>query len=243
MRPMQTFDLSRPADAAPVVSPTVAPATPRAPYAQASAIVPIREIGVRYRARIARHLLDLDEHDRYLRFGYAASDEQIRHYVDGLNFERDQVFGIFNRRLRMIAMAHLAYPGDMSKANFAEFGVSVARHARGRGYGRLLFERTAIHAVNHGVDTLYIHALSENTAMLKIARNAGAVIERAGSESECYLRLPEATFKSRLDQLLADQVGEVDYWIKSEAAALRSVLATMQEVRESVREGRHKSGS
>jgi hypothetical protein len=38
-------------------------------------------------------------------------------------------------------------------------------------------------------------------------------------------------------------VGEVDYWIKSEAAALRSVLATMQEVRESVREGRHKSGS
>jgi hypothetical protein len=97
------------------VSPTVAPATPRAPYAQASAIVPIREIGVRYRARIARHLLELDEHDRYLRFGYAASDEQIRRYVDGLNFERDQVFGIFNRRLRMIAMAHLAYPGDLAR--------------------------------------------------------------------------------------------------------------------------------
>jgi hypothetical protein len=37
-------------------------------------------------------------------------------------------------------------------------------------------------------------------------------------------------------------VGEVDYWIKSEGG-LRSVLATMQEVRESVREGRHKSGS
>ena len=242
MVPMQTFDLSRPADAAPAVSPTVAPATPRSPYAQASAIVPIREIGVRYRARIARHLLDLDEHDRYLRFGYAASDEQIRHYVDGLNFERDQVFGIFNRRLRMIAMAHLAYPGDMSKANFAEFGVSVARHARGRGYGRLLFERTAIHAVNHGVDTLYIHALSENTAMLKIARNAGAVVERAGSETEGYLRLPEATFKTRLDALLADQVGQVDYHLKSAASQARGLLTTVQEVRAAVREGQHKSG-
>jgi hypothetical protein len=92
------------------------------------------------------------------------------------------------------------------------------------------------------VDTLYIHALSENTAMLKIARNAGAVIERAGSER--VLPAPARShLQSRLDQLLADQVGEVDYWIKSEAAALRSVLATMQEVRESVREGRHKSGS
>ena len=240
MQGMDTSDLSRPVAAAPAVSPTVSPAPPHAP---ASAIVPIREIGVRYRARILRHLLALDEHDRYLRFGYAANDEQIRQYVDGLNFERDQVFGIFNRRLQLIAMAHLAYPGDLAQAGFAEFGVSVAKHARGRGYGGLLFERAAIHAVNHGVDTLYIHALSENTAMLMIARKAGAVIERAGSESEAHLRLPAATFRTRLDQLMADQVGEVDYWIKSEVASLRNVLATMQEVRESVRDGRHKSGS
>lgn len=238
---METSDLlSRPADPAVAVSPTVP--QPK-PYAQASAIVPIREIGVHYRARIARHLLDLDEHDRYLRFGYAATDAQIQQYVDGLNFDRDQVFGIFNRRLAMIAMAHLAHPSDLTQSGFAEFGVSVSKHARGRGYGKLLFERAAIHAVNHGVDTLYIHALSENTVMLRIARNAGAVIERTGSESEAYLRLPEATFKSRLDQLLADQVGHVDYWIKSEAATLRNVLAAVQEVRESVREGRHRSGN
>ena len=240
---METFDPSRPAVPAPAVSPTVAPAKPAKPRAVASTIVPIRGIGVRYRARIARHLLDLDEHDRYLRFGYAASDEQIRQYVDGLDFERDQVFGIFNRKLAMIAMAHLAYPSDLTQAGFAEFGVSVAKHARGRGYGKLLFERAAIHAVNHGVDTLYIHALSENTAMLKIVRNAGAVVERSGSESEAHLRLPAATFKSRIDQLVADQVGQVDYWIKSEAATLRNMLGTVQEVRDGVREGRHKSGS
>lgn len=240
MEGMETPDLSRPAAAAPAVSPTVSPVQPHAP---ASTVVPIREIGARYRSRILRHLLALDEHDRYLRFGYAANDAQIRQYVGGLNFERDQVFGIFNRRLQLIATAHLAYPGDLAQAGFAEFGVSVAKHARGRGYGRLLFERAAMHAVNHGVDTLYIHALSENTAMLKIARNAGAVIERAGSESEAHLRLPVASFKSRFDQLMADQVGEVDYLIKSERALLRNVLATVQEVRESVREGRHKSGS
>ena len=49
------------------------------------------------------------QHDRYLRFGYAATDEQIERYVDGLDFERDEIFGIYNRRLELIAMAHLAF--------------------------------------------------------------------------------------------------------------------------------------
>jgi hypothetical protein len=71
--------------------------------------VPIRSLAPRHRPRIATHLLQLDEHDRYLRFGYPASDEQIVKYVDALDFERDELFGIFNRRLDLIAMAHLAY--------------------------------------------------------------------------------------------------------------------------------------
>lgn len=236
---MDTSHYSRPAEPAPAVSPTVASPQPRP---RDTGIVPIREIGPRYRGQLTRHLLALDEHDRYLRFGYAANDEQIRKYVDGIDFERDLLYGIFNRRLQLIATAHLAYPADLTQAGFAEFGVSVAKHARGRGYGKLLFERAAIHAVNSGVDTLYVHALSENTAMLRIARNAGAVVERAGSESEAHLHLPEATFKSRLDELVASQVGHVDYWIKSEASTLRNMLASVQEVRAGVREGRHRSG-
>ena len=221
-----------------------APATrPAAPARPHSAIVPIREIGPRYREQLVQHLLGLGERDRYLRFGYAAGDAQIRHYVEQLDFKRDQVFGIFNRRLELIAMAHLAYPVDMVRAGFAEFGVSVSPHARGRGYGSRLFQRAAMHAVNDGVKTLYIHALSENTAMLRIARNAGATIERQGSESEAHLTLPEASFSTRVGELVADQVGQVDYWLKTEASRARGVLATVQEVREAVREGRHKSGT
>lgn len=201
-----------------------------------SAIVPIREVSARYREQIAEHLLKLDERDRYLRFGYLANDAQVRQYVDKLNFERDEVFGIFNRKLELIAMAHLAYPTNLSAAGMAEFGVSVAKHARGRGYGRRLFERAAIHAVNDGVKTLYIHALSENTAMLRIARGAGAVVERAGSESEAQLSLPEATFKSRVSELLADQVGQVDYWLKVERRQLRNIVETAREVRQAVRD-------
>ena len=42
-----------------------------------------------------RHLVALPVQDRYLRFGYAATDEQIGRYVAGLNFERDEIFGVF----------------------------------------------------------------------------------------------------------------------------------------------------
>lgn len=196
--------------------------------------VPIRMMSVRHRRRILRHLLALDAHDRYLRFGYPASDAQIQGYVQGIDFERDALLGIFNRRLQLIAMAHLAYPPNLAKAGFAEFGVSVNKPVRGRGYGAQLFERAALRALNDGADTLYIHALSENAAMLHIARRAGAVIERAGSESEAHLHLPEASFRSRLDQLLANQVGHVDYWFKREAVTWTRVLALVQEVREGV---------
>ena len=241
MRGMETFDTSRPAVAAPAVSPTDTRATDPKAYAQASTIVPIRGIGVRYRSRIARHLLALDEHDRYLRFGYAANDDQIRQYVDGLDFERDQVFGIFNRRLQMIAMAHLAMPADMQKAGVAEFGVSVAKHARGRGYGALLFERAAIHAVNSGVGTLYVHVLSENTAMLKIARNAGARVHQDGSESQAYLQLPPAGLDTRMSKIVAEHFGEVDYQLKKQARQFWSLLADMQEIRQGVQDGRHQA--
>ena len=37
-------------------------------------LVPIRSLGPSHRERIARHLLALDERDRFLRFGYAAND-------------------------------------------------------------------------------------------------------------------------------------------------------------------------
>ena len=88
-------------------------------------MVPIRSLGANHRARIARHLLALEPHDRYLRFGFAANDAQIQRYTDSLDFERDDIFGIYNRRLDLIAMAHLAFDTDSKQRDCAEFGVSV----------------------------------------------------------------------------------------------------------------------
>lgn len=208
----------------------------------ASVLVPIRSLGPSHRERIAAHLLALDGHDRYLRFGYAANDEQIQRYADGLNFERDEIFGIYNRKLELIAMAHLAFSATPECKSCAEFGVSVSKHARGRGYGARLFDRAVMHARNEGVDLMFIHALSENTAMLKIARNAGATVERDGSESEAYLRLTAATLDSRVTEMVEEQFAQTDYRLKVQAKQFWDFLMSVQEVRRGVREARHKSG-
>jgi GNAT superfamily N-acetyltransferase len=203
--------------------------------------VPIRSLSPRHKPRIVRHLQALPAQDRYLRFGYAATDEQIDRYVQGLNFERDEIFGIFNRRLELVAMAHLAYSVDPQWATCAEFGVSVLSHQRGKGLGAKLFGHAVMHARNQGVSLLFIHALSENLAMLKIARHAGAAVQRDGSESEAYLSLPQATLDSQLSGLMQEQMAELDYQLKMQAHQFHQWLATVQEIRQGVRDARHSS--
>jgi GNAT superfamily N-acetyltransferase len=198
------------------------------------ALVPIRSLGSNHRTRIAHHLLALEPEDRYLRFGHWASDDQVFRYVAALDFERDEVFGIYNRKLDLIAFAHLAYAKDSRFDSCAEFGVSVLASARGRGYGARLFARAAMHATNDGVSLMFIHALSENAAMLKIARSAGASVEREGTESEAYLRLPPPSLDTRVTELIEENVAQVDYRLKAQAKNFWEFLAGLQEIRRSV---------
>jgi RimJ/RimL family protein N-acetyltransferase len=195
--------------------------------------IPIRSLAERHRPRVLSHLLALEAQDRYLRFGYAANDVQIGRYVDLIDFRRDEVFGIFNRKLELIAMAHLAYLTDApGERHAAEFGVSVSTRARGRGYGARLFDHAVLHARNRHVETMIIHALSENSAMLRIARNAGATVIREGSEAEARLKMPPETFGSHLEEMVEGQAAEFDYQLKSNVQRMDVLLNFFSEVRE-----------
>lgn len=203
--------------------------------------IPIRSLSPRHRDRIATHLLALPDRDRYLRFGYIAGDAQIQRYVDSLDFDRDELYGVFNRKLALIAMAHLAVPRtDAAPARAAEFGVSVSADYRGRGYGARLFEHACLHARNRGLDTLYIHALSENTVMLRIARNAGARVERDGSEAEAHLKLPQDTMASQLEQWVGEGAAAIDYRLKQQSRLVDNLVDAIGEVRAGVSKCRDK---
>lgn len=204
--------------------------------------VPIRSLGPRHRERIAAHLVALEVNDRYLRFGYPATDAQMSKYVDMLDFEHDEVFGIFNRRLELIAMAHLAHAAVAhaeGQPAMSEFGVSVLPQVRARGFGRRLFEHAMLHARNRGVEMLFIHALSENVAMLKIARRAGATVERDGSESEARLKLPPDSFASHVGEMVEQQAAEFDYHLKLRARQVGEILGVLSEVKTSMSKVAH----
>ncbi len=235
---VETIDLVKASIAAGkgLFRPPLEGAGPPSEFRAAPVLVPIRSLGGNHRERIAHHLTSLEPSDRYLRFGFAATDEQIQRYADTLNFERDEIFGIYNRRLELIAMAHLAFPADPDLSSCAEFGVSVSKSARGRGYGARLFDRAAMHARNEGVSRMFIHALSENTAMLKIARNAGATVERDGHESEAHLQLPPATFDSRWSEMVAEQMAQTDYRIKVQVKQFWDFLSEVQALRRDVQD-------
>ena len=200
--------------------------------------IPIRILNEKHRPKMIAHLKSMNAQDRYLRFGYPATDEQIENYINHLNFERDDIYGVFNRRLEILAMAHLAFSVDPEWSTCAEFGVSVDVRLRGRGLGARLFERATMHARNEGVSLMFVHALSENTAMLKIARKAGAKTVRDGPDSECHLQLPPADMDSRMSELFEEHMAQTDYHLKRQASQFRELLKVVQEVRLGVREAR-----
>jgi len=227
-----------PADLAATAAPASRSWLPKAALQRLAAWVPIRSLERRHRRRIATHLLMLTPEDRYLRFGYVASDEQISKYAMGLDFARDEVLGIFNRRLELVAMAHLAYQPLANPQTpvvphrpMAEFGVSVLTRSRGRGFGARLYEHATLHARNRGIETMFIHALSENAPMLKIARNAGATVERDGSELEAWLRLPPDTMSSHVGEAIERHMAEVDFQFKRHARTLGNFIDGVAEVK------------
>ncbi len=170
--------------------------------------------------QIAKHLVMLTERDRYYRFGFTATDNQIQSYVEGLNFERDHVYGIYGKQAELVAVAHVAQMSEPYQAPLsfglgysqkAEFGVSVLPAYQARGYGGRLFNRAVTHARNQGISEFHIQALTENSRMLRIAKNRGATLVNHGSETEAHLLLPEADLDSRLSELVAEHFGNVDY--------------------------------
>ena len=173
--------------------------------------VPVKRLGRPHLPANAQHLLQLSKEDRYLRFGHPASDEQIGRYVDGLDLEHDDVFGVFNRQLALVALVHLAGPPPETSGDEAELGISVSQRLRGTGLGKRLFEHAMLLARNRDISKLRIHALAENKVMLHIARAAGADVVRSGFEAEALLHLPPGGLVTRCEAWVEHQAAGPDY--------------------------------
>jgi RimJ/RimL family protein N-acetyltransferase len=188
--------------------------SPMSPYTAGQA-VPVRELHAGYRKEILDHLLQLNDEDRRLRFGTQTPDEVIHHYVEKLDFNRDSVFGVFDLDLKLIGMAHLAYlPALNGQVRAAEFGVSVLPEGRAQGLGTALLQRSAVHSRNTRVETLYVHCLANNKAMMHLAQKAGMSVEYAYGDADAYLKLPPASPATIVEEAANEQWADMDYALK-----------------------------
>ncbi len=195
----------------------------------------VKELPERSRKHLLRHFLALEDKDRLLRFGTHLSDELITRYVEGIDFSRDTIFGVYDRRLKLLGVGHLGFaPREKSrikdatvKARVAEFGVSVDASARGMGVGTKLFERAAIRCRNADVDTLYMHCLSSNKVMMHIATKAGMEIHRDYGEADAYLKLQPANSASVFQEAVEEQAAVLDYIVKANMRALIKSISNL----------------
>lgn len=198
--------------------------------------VRVKELSERDRRRLLMHFLGLEQSDRMLRFGSPLPDELVTRYVQKLDFVRDTVFGVYDSKLKLVGVGHLAFaPRDAlpvvtaatTKQRIAEFGVSVSASARGMGIGSRMFERAAIHCRNEDVDTLYMHCLASNQTMIHIAKKAGMQIQRAHGEADAYLKLEPANPVTMIQEAVEEQVALLDFTLKANRRAAVKWLETL----------------
>lgn len=175
--------------------------------------VAVQMLNPRHRDDIARHLLRLPAEDRRLRFGRAVRDEAIREYVEGIDFERDRVFGIHTPGLELTGVAHLALD---AAGRTAELGLSVDPASRGKGYGFALLQRAVLHAANHGARVLFMYCLAENAIMMHLARKAGLTVVIRSGEADASLALDRRSHGGALKETIADQFALVDCMLKQQ---------------------------
>ncbi len=177
---------------------------------------PVMQLNAAHRNALRQHFTTLEGDDLRLRFGRAVRPEGLEAYANTLDFERDAVSGVFANNLELAGVAHLALHSDD-----AEFGVSVLPEHRDTGIGKALFERAIAFARNHLIETLCMHCLAENAAMMHIARSSGMKIVGDGDGNVAYLQLPTIDPASLADELLATRVALFDFMLKSQLAFIR----------------------
>ena len=181
--------------------------------------VPVSELSPVHRAGLLRQFLELDAHDRWLRFGAAQSDSAVRAYVARIDFSHGAIFGVFDEELKIVGAAHVARADE-----HAELGVSVLREHRNSGIGGALLMRAVLRARNWGVRTLFMHCLRENETIMHLARKQGMRIVTEQGEANAWLGLLPADASSHFGEMFAQRVALFDYALKAHRAGARRLL-------------------
>lgn len=151
---------------------------------------------------IIAHIDTLEADDRYLRFGFNCSSDQIRKYVTRTFEEDDQQnfwYGICNDNKggpHLIATLHVATGDDV-----AEFAFTTDSKYRGQKIGQLLFARGYQLVTEFRITRIFMVCLSKNGPMKHIAKKFGMSVITQGTESEASVNIQYPVPLSRVQEV------------------------------------------
>ncbi|HUO80638.1 MAG TPA: GNAT family N-acetyltransferase [Steroidobacteraceae bacterium] len=178
-----------------------------------------RHLNAAHRTALITHFTALSRRDAYLRFGSHRSAEAIADYVNGIDFGRATVLGVYGDALELLGVAHLCPDGAL-----IELGISVLARARRRGIGTLLMRRALAHARLVGAQRLFMHCLAENDDLMRLARAARAEISISHDEADGFINVPAVTPFSAALEFAEEHIGVVDYALKAQRVAFWGAL-------------------
>lgn len=185
--------------------------------------VPVHDLNASHIEQLKQHFDALSDEDVHLRFGNNLCREARHAYVDGINFERDSVFGVYADDLTLLGVAHLA-----CMAGAAELGLSVLPAYRSQGIGSALFNRAAMRARNLQIVELFMNCLAHNGAIMHLARKAGMkiVVEQGGADA--FLELSPGTPLTLGQDLAAQGFARFDWVLKANLDCMRRLTEVIR---------------
>jgi GNAT superfamily N-acetyltransferase len=155
-----------------------------------------------YLAEYAAHLKQLNDHDRYTRFGYNARPENIDQIILDILYDpgNHHIFTYY-RDDHIVGFGHLAREGEDW-----ELAVSVDEEYQGAGIADALMSHMITWGKTHGVEVVYMHCITDNKKIQHLARKHGLrAVERNNSDITARVELPPPTVLDYTSNLVQEQ--------------------------------------
>lgn len=185
-------------------------------------MTPIKLSSDLQRQEVITHFLSLPREDLRLRFGYTPTDTIIEKYVSESWSKQDNTwYGIYDASHDgVVATLHIA----QMDSNTAELGLTVSSDLRRRGNGDALFKRAVTWVKARGIKRLFMHCLSENRPIQRIAKkNDMHVVRLIEGEAEADLALPYDP-TAIVNEVLLDSIAIYDIMLVNQLKIFNNIM-------------------
>jgi GNAT superfamily N-acetyltransferase len=171
-------------------------------------------------ADYARHLKNLDQEDRYSRFGHPASDFNIDQMILSMCYHpKDHELWFARTDDGRVGWGHMCKNQDGSW----ELAVSVDKEYQRQGVANMLMTEMLVWAKFHSIPEVYMHCIENNRVIQHLAqKHELKTKEKGDGERTAAIAVPPPSFYENNTQLFKEQAE-----IVSEINRLRGKLATL----------------